>query len=696
MPDTYLPARELHRQGRLEEAWALYQQAAASCHRDGAYWFWLAMLALQIGREPLARDCLVQAQRWNPPLLPLWQELGPPYEPIALELIFVLPQPQALAWLDTLLPVMSDEPRTLVWERLLQLGWRTSAALEALLGRSEFSGSWPQGWHLLAMHQMREGRNDSARGIWRWLRERYPDFAPAALHLGHLALQQGRLDQALEYYQQALRAQPQQPELHYHLGRLALSGLEPETARRHFDAALQQSGQLLQAHPLWNVQREMAYAPLLPETQSSEQLLDDLLLKAQGLRQKIPLAACSADLLRGGIEPCFDLNYLSEADAPVRAAFSDIFILPESPRWCEPSGALRLGVMITPGHEGLFLAGSQILIQELAQSGVSIEILGLPASAGAFTELTRTAGIRFRALPVDVAAAVALVQSLELDLVYHWECGTDPLNYFLPLYQLGRVQFTSWGSVSSTGHERMQYFLSAAALEQPDSQAHYRERLKLMPVLPILYSPNLLLDSGRSRVALGLPEGLLIGCPHNPQKLTAHFLTALRELLEQVPEARLLLLESRYPAWQRVLDTRVRLALGEHADRLIWQSRLSSDDFGALLRACDLLLDPFSFGSGKLAFDALGRGLPLLTMPGQRLRGRITAACYQQINYTPLIADSPGAYIQLAVQLLRDPAQLIQHGHELSQRRDLLIRHPQVMPSLLAALSEMSARPVKR
>src|SRR5690606_1580090 len=129
-----------------------------------------------------------------------------------------------------------------------------------------------------------------------------------------------------------------------------------------------------------------------------------------------------------------------------------------------------------------------------------------------------------------------------------------------------------------------------------------------------------------------LAEQLLLGCLHNPLKNDDGWLAALQAIVAQLPEARVLILESAHPVWTAALKQRVTASLGPQAAQLIWLPRQSPDRFLALVQHLDLHLDPFPFGSGKLAFEALGLGTPMLTLPGQQFRGRIVATAYQQMG----------------------------------------------------------------
>ena len=74
----------------------------------------------------------------------------------------------------------------------------------------------------------------------------------------------------------------------------------------------------------------------------------------------------------------------------------------------------------------------------------------------------------------------------------------------------------------------------------------------------------------------------------------------------------------------------------------------------SLNAAADVSLDPIHFGGGNTTYEALAVGLPVVTMPAQFLRGRITNALYQQMGMTDLVVNSPENYVDLAVRLATD------------------------------------------
>jgi len=75
------------------------------------------------------------------------------------------------------------------------------------------------------------------------------------------------------------------------------------------------------------------------------------------------------------------------------------------------------------------------------------------------------------------------------------------------------------------------------------------------------------------------------------------------------------------------------------------------------LACSDVMLDPFPFGGGHTSYEALAIGLPVVTLPGEFLRGRLAHAMYQQMEYRELLVNDVDGYVQLALRLGTDKQQ---------------------------------------
>jgi predicted O-linked N-acetylglucosamine transferase (SPINDLY family) len=100
-------------------------------------------------------------------------------------------------------------------------------------------------------------------------------------------------------------------------------------------------------------------------------------------------------------------------------------------------------------------------------------------------------------------------------------------------------------------------------------------------------------------------------------------------------------------------------ARGIDPARLVMAQRVD-DMAGHLGRhaLADLFLDTLPYNAHTTAADALQAGLPVLTLAGRALAGRVAASLLTTLGLPELIARDAAGYEALALALARDPARL--------------------------------------
>ena len=73
-----------------------------------------------------------------------------------------------------------------------------------------------------------------------------------------------------------------------------------------------------------------------------------------------------------------------------------------------------------------------------------------------------------------------------------------------------------------------------------------------------------------------------------------------------------------------------------------------------LLAVSDVLLDPIHFGGGNTTYEGLAVDTPIVTLPSNFLRGRITFAFYKQMNMLDCVVENRQDYVKLALRLGTD------------------------------------------
>jgi len=100
---------------------------------------------------------------------------------------------------------------------------------------------------------------------------------------------------------------------------------------------------------------------------------------------------------------------------------------------------------------------------------------------------------------------------------------------------------------------------------------------------------------------------------------------------------------------------RLQRALDKHKiearSQIKFLPRLSWDQYIAVNKIADVMLDSLHWSGGQTSLDALGSDLPVVTLPGRFMRGRQTRAMLNIIGLPELIVTSKDDYIELAIEV---------------------------------------------
>jgi predicted O-linked N-acetylglucosamine transferase (SPINDLY family) len=344
---------------------------------------------------------------------------------------------------------------------------------------------------------------------------------------------------------------------------------------------------------------------------------------------------------------------------------------------------LRIGFVSTNLYEhtiGKFYHG---IIQKLSRRRFEVVAIRPAQNRDAIGDAIGRDADRNVEIPYDLYRARELIAAEHLEVLFYPDIGMAPLTYFLAFARLAPVQCVSWGHPVTTGIAAIDYFISAKSIEPEDAQSHYSENLILLDRLPSYYFRPHNSATPLTRAEFGFPDdATLYLCPQSLFKLHPDFDVVLATLLRRDPRARLLLLSGIHKHWDRLLGARIAKAFPDVAGRVIFVPRIPQAQFFRLLMMADVILDPPFFGGGNSSYESFAMGLPIVTWPGQFMRGRVTEGCYRQMGFTDLIADNLDSYIDLALRLANDRDRREQVKAEIASRSDALYEDARVIAEL--------------
>jgi protein O-GlcNAc transferase len=517
------------------------------------------------------------------------------------------------------------------------------------------------------------------------------DYAAAHNNLGILHCKQGRPNEALACFHEAIRLDPQSAEAHNNAANVLREANRTSEALAFYHKALQlnpyhyeaqtnlsmllcEQGRHAQA--VAGFEQALARAPndalkllsllTLPVIyDSSEEVVRHRSRFERNLARLVQEKLVIDDPVRQLGNLVFYLVYQGMNDRQAMADLAGLIgrAVPSlhftAPHCFAPEAAddrpLRIGFISNHFFNHTIARLNGGIIRELARHPrFHVTVFSLQARDDEWARFVRDSAHRYFVLPSPLADARRKIAEERLDVLYYTDIGMDPVTYYLAFARLAPVQCVTWGHPNTTGLPTMDYFLSARDLDPEDGDKQYTERLVRMAELNTYFYP-LPSVPHRPRSYFGLEENVhLYACPQSLFKFHPAFDPYLGDILRRDPQGYLILVAGHHDHWQTLLLERFRRAFGSAADRVIVLPRLSSQDFLSLLAMADVILDPLPFGGGLSSHEAFLVGTPVVTQPGDFLRGRITYACYRRMGLLDCVAADRDDYVRIALRLGND------------------------------------------
>ncbi|MEX0270317.1 tetratricopeptide repeat protein [Leptolyngbyaceae cyanobacterium UHCC 1019] len=270
------------------------------------------------------------------------------------------------------------------------------------------------------------------------------------------------------------------------------------------------------------------------------------------------------------------------------------------------------------------------------------------------TEQFQSWSDRFHHIPNNLEAVCQQILSDQLHVLVFPEIGMDPLTVQMAALRLAPIQCTAWGHPVTSGLSTIDYYISSEAMEPANAQAHYSETLVCLPKLGIAYPPPQVPLLTKTRADFQLREDAIAYlCCQAPFKYLPQHDALLVEIARQVPHAQFVFIRSD------ILQPRLHRAFAaaklNRDDYCVFLPSLERNDYLMLNLLSDVYLDTLGFTGGNTTLDAIACGLPIVTCPGEFMRGRLSTGILQTLGMTDTIATNEADYIKIAVRLAQEP-----------------------------------------
>jgi predicted O-linked N-acetylglucosamine transferase (SPINDLY family) len=488
-----------------------------------------------------------------------------------------------------------------------------------------------------------------------------PDSSAARAGLGLILKMTGRLEEAEACYLDGLETQPSSKTLRYGLGNVLYELGKIDDAADAFARSMQVDPEFAEARWSLGVSRMLARAREREEAEAHAELRE-----LGGWLRSRRLSNWAAPV--GALQPF----YLAYRETNGRALLGEHGALccelmhrwQEQERLRQPTRArravMRVGIISAHVHDhSVWSALVKGWVSGLDRSRFEISLFHLGPQQDAQTEFARANVAHFETGARPLRRWAEAIGARQPDVLIYPEIGIDPTTLQLAALRLAPLQLAAWGHPQTSGLPTIDGYLSAQALEPPEAQAHYTERLIALPNLGCCYHAAAPQKAEMDPAALGIdPDAPLLLCPGTPFKYDPEHDALFPEIARRAPGARLVFFRHTPPSMSQALESRLRVAFAragfDYERSVAFVPVLPRPAYYGLMRRSAALLDTIGFSGFNTAMQAVECGLPIVAYEGKFMRGRFASGILRQMHMDDWVAGDSARFVELAAQLAND------------------------------------------
>lgn len=267
----------------------------------------------------------------------------------------------------------------------------------------------------------------------------------------------------------------------------------------------------------------------------------------------------------------------------------------------------------------------------------------------------------FHHIPNDLEAICQQVIADNLHVLVILDIGMIPEYTQIAGLRLAPIQCTTWGHPITSGLPTIDYFLSSELMEPENGQEHYSEQLICLPNIGISYSKPVPPENPKTRAEFHIPENAIVylSC-QSLYKYLPQYDYIFAAIARRVPTAKFAFISSHLSnALTEKFRQRLKRAFAQvgldSEEYCLLLPRLKSHEYKSLNLVSDIFLDTLAWSGGNTTLEAVAFNLPVVTCPGEFMRGRHSYAIVKMLGVTETIAANESEYIEIAVRLGLDP-----------------------------------------
>nr|MDJ0727591.1 tetratricopeptide repeat protein [Prochloraceae cyanobacterium] len=247
-----------------------------------------------------------------------------------------------------------------------------------------------------------------------------------------------------------------------------------------------------------------------------------------------------------------------------------------------------------------------------------------------------------------------------LHVLVFFDIGQLPTVSGMAGLRLAPIQCQTWAHPITSGIPTIDYFLSGDLMEPENGQSHYSETLIRLPNVGVFFTKPNLPENRKQRSDFKLPEdAILYLCCQIVLKYLPQYDYIFAAIAAEVPNAKFVFLSRSEAEVMDRFKARLQKAFAQFSldseEYCIVLPKLNFTDYLNLNLLSDIFLDSFAWSGGVTTMEAIACNLPVVTCPGEFMRGRHAYGILQMLGVTETIAQNEQEYIEIAIRLAKNP-----------------------------------------
>jgi protein O-GlcNAc transferase len=549
---------------------------------------------------------------------------------------------------------------------------KLKAALEAYQQALSMKPDYTEAHYNLGTFFLQQGKFDVAVECYQQLLKIQPDHVHAHHQLGHAFKLQRKLDIAVKYYRQTISLNPNYVDAYNNLGNALYDQGNLEAAVESYQQALRLNPDCAPAKfGIAIGQLPIIYsnfAEINFKRNTYQQYLQDL---AETYKIAQPQDLKKAVEAVGSLQP-FYLAYQGLNDRDMQQVYG--ITIAKIMANCYPQWSQIINIPELKDHEKIRIgfvsrffcnhSNWKIPIQGWVENldRSEFELFGYYTEAKRDRETVKAAKIfdKFTQGPMLLEKWIEIIQQDKLHILIFPEFGMDPMTVNLGCLRLAPIQMTSWGHPDTSGLPTIDYYLSSDLMEPKNAQEHYTEKLVRLPNLSIYYTPLAIQPQTLKKQEIGIKnDEIMFWCCQSLYKYLPQHDDVFVRIAKDLGNCKFVFI--KYDQGEYVLEIfqqRLSRAFQEYGlnyqDYCIFLPRVDINTFAGITAIADIFLDSIGWSGCNSTLESVAHNIPVVTLPGDLMRGRHTLAILKMMGIEETIAATKDEYVQIAIRLGKD------------------------------------------